>query len=54
MIYDKKKEMWGKHFKIPLAWILGTIKRELNLSEFDGGTLEDMQDHHEMALAYWR
>jgi hypothetical protein len=52
MIYDKKKEMRGKHLKMALTWILGTIKRELNLFESDGGTLEGMQDHHEMALAY--
>jgi hypothetical protein len=37
------------------GWILGTIKRELNLWEVLGNeTLEDLQDYHETALTYWR
>jgi ribosomal protein L44E len=54
MIYDKKKEMRRKHLKMPPAWILGTIKREFNLSESNSGMLEDMHDHHETTLVYWR
>jgi hypothetical protein len=44
--------MREKYLKVPPGWILGTIKRELNAS--GGDTSEDRQDHHEMALAYWR
>jgi hypothetical protein len=54
MVYEKKKEMRGKYLKMPPAWILGTIKRELNLLESDRGTLEDVQDRNETALTYWR
>jgi hypothetical protein len=35
------------------GWILVTIKRELNLCERDG-TLDDLHDKHDKALAYWR
>jgi hypothetical protein len=44
----------GKYLKMPPGWILGTIKGELNLYVSYGDTLEDMQDHTETALAYWR
>jgi hypothetical protein len=54
MVYEKKKEMREKYLKMPLSWILGTIKRELNLYASGGDTLEDLQDRTEMALAYWR
>jgi hypothetical protein len=54
MVYEKKKEMQEKYLKMPLSWILGTIKRELNLYASGGDTLEDLQDRTEMALAYWR
>jgi hypothetical protein len=54
MMYEKKKEMREKYLKMPLSWILGTIKRELNLYASGGDTLEDLQDRTEMALAYWR
>jgi hypothetical protein len=54
MVYENKKEMREKYLKMPPGWILGTIKRELNLYAFGGDTLEDLQDRTEMALAYWR
>jgi hypothetical protein len=53
IVYEKK-EMREKYLKEPSGWILGTIKRELNLYASDDDTLEDMQDHQEMTLAYWR
>jgi hypothetical protein len=52
MMYERKQEMREKYLNVPPGWILGTIKRELNTSGSD--MLEDRQDRHEMALAYWR
>jgi hypothetical protein len=47
--------MREKYFKGPLGWILGTIKSELNLFDLScNETLEDLQDHHDTALEYWR
>jgi hypothetical protein len=55
MIYEKKNEMCEKYLKEPSGWILETIKRELNISEFKGDEgLEELNDRHDMALAYWR
>jgi hypothetical protein len=54
MVYEKKKEMRKKYLKMPPGWILETMKRELNLYVSGGDTLKDLQDHTEMALAYWR
>jgi hypothetical protein len=54
IVYEKKKEMQEKYVKMLLSWILGTIKRELNLYASGGDTLDDLQDHTETALAYWR
>jgi hypothetical protein len=54
MVYKKKKEIHEKYLKMPPGWILGTIKRELNLYASGNDTLEDLQDRTEMALAYWR
>jgi hypothetical protein len=54
MVYEKKKEIRKKYLKMPPGWILGTIKRELNLYASGGDILEDLQDHTKMALAYWR
>jgi hypothetical protein len=54
MVYEKKKEMRRKYLKEPPGWILMTIKRELNLYASGGDKLEDLQDHHETALTYWR
>jgi hypothetical protein len=54
MVYEKKKEIWEKYLKMSLGWILGTIKRELNLYASGGDMLEDLEDHTKMALAYWR
>jgi hypothetical protein len=42
MVYEKKKEMREKYLKMPPGWILGTIKRELNLYASGGETLEDL------------
>jgi hypothetical protein len=53
MIYEKKKEMHEKYLNEPPGWILGTIKRELNLSEFKGDEgLEELNDCHNTALTY--
>jgi hypothetical protein len=54
MVCEKKKEMREKYLKMPPDWILGIIKRWLNLYASDSDTLEDLQDHTEMGLAYWR
>jgi hypothetical protein len=35
---------------MPPGWILGTIKRELNLYAPDDDMLKDLQDHTETAL----
>jgi hypothetical protein len=45
--------MREKYLKEPQGWILRTIKRDFNLFELSGNeTLEDLQDQHEIALAY--
>jgi hypothetical protein len=54
MVYEKKKQMRKKYLKMPPGWILGTIKRELNLYASGGDTLEDLQDRTKTTLAYWR
>jgi hypothetical protein len=47
--------MREKYLKVPPHWILGTIKRELNLFDLRGnGTVGDFHDEHDKALAYWR
>jgi hypothetical protein len=47
--------MCEKNLKEPLGWILRTIKKELNLSDTIGSlSLDELQDHHDMALEYWR
>jgi hypothetical protein len=47
--------MREKHLKQPPRWILGTIKRELNLFRLcSNETLDDLHCQHNMALAYWR
>jgi hypothetical protein len=43
--------MREKYLNVPLHWILKTIKRELNLFEHNG-TLDDLHDEHDKALAY--
>jgi hypothetical protein len=52
MLYEKKKEMWGKYLKMSPGWIFQTIEKELNLYASDGDTLEYLQDHTETALSY--
>jgi hypothetical protein len=54
MVCEKKNEMQEKYLKMPPSWILRTIKRELNLDASDDDMLEELQDHTETALAYWR
>jgi hypothetical protein len=47
--------MSEKHLKQPLRWILGIIKRELNLFKLSGNeTLDDLHCQHDTSLAYWR
>jgi hypothetical protein len=53
IMYERKQQMCQKHLKVPPSWILGTINRELNLCEHDG-TLDNLHDDHDKALAYWR
>jgi hypothetical protein len=55
MVYEKKKEMREKIFMEPPGWILGTLKRELNLFELCGNeTVDDFHDQHDKAPVYWR
>jgi hypothetical protein len=53
MMYERKQQMREKYLKVPLGWILGTIKTELKLFEHDG-TLGNLHDEHDKALTYWR
>jgi hypothetical protein len=53
MMYERKQQMREKHLKVSPGWIIGAIKRELNLFEHDE-TLDDLHDEHDKALAYWR
>jgi hypothetical protein len=47
--------MREKYLKKPLSWIIGTIKRELNLSDLTGNpSFDELHDHHDTVLAYWR
>jgi hypothetical protein len=48
----RRRKCEKKYLKMPPGWILGIIKRELNLYAFGGDTSEDLQDRHETALAY--
>jgi hypothetical protein len=50
MMYERKQHMRERHLNVPPGWIIGTIKRELNLFEHDG-TLDDL---HDKTLTYWR
>jgi hypothetical protein len=52
VMYERKQDMREKYLKMSSGWILGTIKRELNVS--GGHMSEDRQDCHETALTYWR
>jgi hypothetical protein len=51
MMYERMQQMREKYLKVPPRWILETIKRELNLFEYDG-TVDDLHDEHDKALAY--
>jgi hypothetical protein len=53
MMYERKQQMREKYLKVTSGWILGTIKRELNLCEH-AETLDDLHDEHDKALVYWR
>jgi hypothetical protein len=52
MMYERKPQIREKYLKVPLGWILGTLKRELNLFEHDE-TLDDLHNEHDKALTYW-
>jgi hypothetical protein len=55
MMYERKQHTREKHLKQPPRWILGTIKRDLNLFELCGNeTMDDLHNQHDMTLAYWR
>jgi hypothetical protein len=55
MVYERKQQMREKHLKQPSHWILGTIKRELNLFNLcSNEMLDDLHRQHDTALAYWR
>jgi hypothetical protein len=51
---ERKKEAREKYWKVPLGWILGTIMRELNLSDKITATesMDVYHDRREMALTY--
>jgi hypothetical protein len=54
MVYERKQQIREKHLKQPPRWILGTIKRELNLFKLCGNKmLDDLHHQHDTALAYW-
>jgi hypothetical protein len=53
MMYERKQQMHKKYLKVPPRWILGIIKRELNLFKlWNNETLDDFYRQHNMALAY--
>jgi hypothetical protein len=55
MMYERKQQMREKYLNVSPHWIIGTIKRELNLFELrNNGTVDDLHDEHDKALAYWR
>jgi hypothetical protein len=55
MMCERKQHMRKKYLKVPSSWILGTVNRELNLFDLcDNGTVDDLHDEHDKALAYWR
>jgi hypothetical protein len=40
---------------VPPSWILGIVKRELNLFDLHNNrTMDDLHDEHDKALAYCR
>jgi hypothetical protein len=46
--------MREKYLKETPSWIIGTIKRELNLADLTGNpSLDELHDHHNMELVYW-
>jgi hypothetical protein len=50
MMYERKQQMHEKHLKVPPGWILGTIKRKLNLFEHDR-SLDDLHNENNTTLA---
>jgi hypothetical protein len=47
--------MCEKYLKVTPRWILGTIKRELNLFDLrSNGIVDDLHDGHDKTLVYWR
>jgi hypothetical protein len=51
MMFERKQQVSEKHLRVPPCWILGTIKRELNLCEHIG-TLDNLHDELNKALMY--
>jgi hypothetical protein len=49
MMYERKQHICEKLLKVQPSWILGIIKRELNLFEHDG-TLDNLHDEHDKAF----
>jgi hypothetical protein len=52
MVYEKKTRMREKYLNESPSWILGTIKRELNLFDLsENETLEELQDCDDTTVA---
>jgi hypothetical protein len=53
MVYERKQQMHEKYLKQPPRWILGIIKRELNLFKQSGNEmLDDLHHQHDTALVH--
>jgi hypothetical protein len=49
MMYERNQQMREKYLSMPPRWILGTIKRGLNLFEHNK-ILDDLHDEHDKAI----
>jgi hypothetical protein len=49
MMYERNQQMREKYLNMPPRWILGTIKRGLNLFEHNE-ILDDLHDEHDKAI----
>jgi hypothetical protein len=49
MMYERNQQMREKYLNMPPRWILGTIKRGLNLFEHNK-ILDDLHDEHDKAI----
>ncbi len=55
MMYERKQQMREKHLKQSPRWILGIIKRQLNLFKLcDNEMLDNIHRQDDMALVYQR